>query len=35
MTVAEGSIMTMDYRMDRVRVIVNDQGIVKAVPSIA
>jgi len=35
MTVAEGSIVTLDYRTDRVRVFVNDQGIVKAVPSIA
>jgi hypothetical protein len=35
MTVAEGSIVTLDYRTDRVRVLVNDQGIVKAVPSVA
>lgn len=31
----ERSPMTMDYRMDRVRVIVNAKGIVTSVPSIA
>ncbi len=35
MTVKEGSPMTMDYRTDRVRVIVNERGIVTRVPTIA
>jgi hypothetical protein len=32
MTVKEGSMVTMDYRSNRVRVFVNDKGIVTRVP---
>jgi hypothetical protein len=32
MTIKEGSMVTMDYRSNRVRVFVNDKGIVTRVP---
>jgi hypothetical protein len=35
MTVKEGSMLTMDYRTDRVRVFVNKQGIVVRTPGIS
>ncbi|CAF0975084.1 unnamed protein product [Rotaria sordida] len=35
MTIEEGSPITLDYRMDRVRVFVNKKGIVASVPSIS
>lgn len=35
MTVKDGSPMTMDYRTDRVRVLVNNRGIVTRTPTIA
>jgi len=31
-TVLEGSAITMDYRTDRVRVFVNEKGIVTQIP---
>jgi hypothetical protein len=31
--VAEDSFMTMDYRTDRVRILVNDRGFVTQIPS--
>jgi hypothetical protein len=33
--VKEGSMITMDYRTDRIRVFVNNKGIVTQVPSIS
>jgi hypothetical protein len=35
MTIKEGSPVTMDFRTDRVRVFVNNRGIVTQVPTIA
>ena len=34
MTVKEGSMITLDYRTDRIRVFVNNKGIVKSVPTV-
>ena len=34
MTVKEGSMVTMDYRTDRVRVFVDSKGIVKQTPTV-
>lgn len=33
-TVKQGSAVTFDYRTDRVRIIVNNKGIVVAVPTV-
>jgi hypothetical protein len=35
MTVKERSMIIMDYRTDRVRVFVNNKGIVVSVPTVA
>ena len=34
MTVLEGSPVTLDYRMDRVRVFVDTKGIVRNTPTV-